>query len=332
MAAAVLPAMQGLTLDREIMPPSPVSQNSSRHGRSRHGGSAAKGNKTRGRGYSIVDEREVMISKALSWVLKRTVEEGEEQEEGADKLVADSEGWVDCEEVLQRPNLEALQVTFSELQDLVVSPSSKSRFALKLSPEAEDDSSDPSDYLIRANPTHTPQAAAAPAAPKFTPITSETEDLPDLIVYETSYANYPLILASGGIKRAGGQAHLQFASIKVEEDGTEVRPFSDADVSIFIDLRAVMEADDSITWARAENGNVVTEGDANGVIEKKYWKKAVGRRADIGVLFEDGEVRKEVPIGLRGKGVKGKRGGGKGKGRGLKEMKAQSEDEGSASD
>jgi hypothetical protein len=153
-----------------------------------------------------------------------------------------------------------------------------------------------------------------------------------LIVYETSYANYPLILASGGIKRAGGQAHLQFASIKVEEDGTEVRPFSDADVSIFIDLRAVMEADDSITWARAENGNVVTEGDANGVIEKKYWKKAVGRRADIGVLFEDGEVRKEVPIGLRGKGVKGKRGGGKGKGRGLKEMKAQSEDEGSASD
>lgn len=100
MAAAVLPAMQGLTLDREIMPPSPVSQNSSRHGRSRHGGSAAKGNKTRGRGYSIVDEREVMISKALSWVLKRTVEEGEEQEEGADKLVADSEGWVDCEEVV----------------------------------------------------------------------------------------------------------------------------------------------------------------------------------------------------------------------------------------
>jgi len=93
-----------------------------------------------------------------------------------------------------------------------------------------------------------------------------------------------------------------------------------------------MEGDEKITWSRTESGNVISEGDANGVIEKKYWKKAVARRADIGVLFENGEVRKEVPIGLRGKGVKGKRGGGKGKGKSLKEMKARSEDEGSASD
>jgi 2'-phosphotransferase len=98
MATAVLPAMQGLSLDREIMPPSPISQNSSRHGRSRHGGSVVKG-KGRGRGYSVVDEREVLISKALSWVLKRTIEEGEEQE-GEEKLIADAEGWVDCEEVV----------------------------------------------------------------------------------------------------------------------------------------------------------------------------------------------------------------------------------------
>ena len=104
MAAAVLQPMQGLSLDREIMPPSPISQNSSRHGRSRHGGSIIKGGKARGRGYSIVDERETMISKALTWVLKRTVQEDEEQEEGGDKLVADAEGWVDCEEVVRVPN------------------------------------------------------------------------------------------------------------------------------------------------------------------------------------------------------------------------------------
>jgi hypothetical protein len=47
-----------------------------------------------------VDDREVLISKALSWALKRTVEEGEEQE-GEEKLVADAEGWVDCEEVVR---------------------------------------------------------------------------------------------------------------------------------------------------------------------------------------------------------------------------------------
>jgi 2'-phosphotransferase len=99
MAAAVLPSMQSLSLDREIMPPSPVSQNSTRHGRSRHGGSIAK-SKARGRGYSIVDEREGLVTKALSRALRRTVEEDGEQEEGDGRLVAGSEGWVDCEEVV----------------------------------------------------------------------------------------------------------------------------------------------------------------------------------------------------------------------------------------
>jgi len=95
MAAAVMPAMQGLALDGGIMPPSPVGQGSSRHGRR---SSVVK--KGRGRGYSVVDERDVLISKALSWVLKRTVEEGEEVE-GEDKLVA-TNGWVDCEDVVSR--------------------------------------------------------------------------------------------------------------------------------------------------------------------------------------------------------------------------------------
>ncbi|KIN06464.1 hypothetical protein OIDMADRAFT_113226 [Oidiodendron maius Zn] len=331
MAAAVLPSMQGLTLDREIMPPSPVSQNSTRHGRSRHGGSMAK-SKARGRGYSVVDEREGLIAKALSRALKRTVEEDDKQEEGDGKLVADSEGWVDCEEVLEQPTLAALQVTLSELQALVSSPSSKSRFSLKPLPEAEKDSSDASDYLIRANPIQSTQAVSAPTAATLIPLTTESDDIPDLIIYETSYANYPLILASGGIKRAGGQAHLQFSPLKIQEDGTEIRPSNDIDVSIYIDLRAVMAANDKITWARAENGNILTEGDAIGAIDKKYWKRVVARRADIGILYEDGEVRKEVPIGLRGKGVKGKRGGGKGKTRGLKEMKATSEDDSTGSD
>ena len=101
MAAAVMQTMSSLSLDREIMPPSPISQNYSRHGRSRHGGSIVKG-KARGRGYSIVDDRQSMISKALTWVLKRTVQEDEEQDEGEEKLVADADGWVDCEEVVRK--------------------------------------------------------------------------------------------------------------------------------------------------------------------------------------------------------------------------------------
>lgn len=66
------------------------------------------------------------------------------------------------------------------------------------------------------------------------------------------------------------------------------------------------------------------------MVGKQYWKKVVARRADIGVLFEDGVVRKEVPVGLRGKGVKGKKGkGGKGMGRVMKDVKARSDEESS---
>jgi len=332
MAAAVLQPLQSMTLDNGIMTPSPISPNASRHGRSRHGGSVSA-KKTRGRGYSTADDRDSIISKALSFVLKRTVQEGEEGEGDEEKLVADAEGWVDCEEILARPQLESIQVTFPELQSLIASPSSKARFELKLKPESEeDDDSEASDYLIRTNPTKEPQTPTSATSSKITPLTATTENLPDMIVYETSYANYPLILASGGIKRAGGQATLAFQTIKIDDDGSEIREKSDADVSIFINLREIMEASPKTTWALTESGSVVTEGDAQGGISKTFWKKVVARRADIGVLYEDGEVRKEVPIGLRGKGVKAKKGGkGKGKG-GLKEMKARSEDENSASD
>lgn len=223
-------------------------------------------------------------------------------------------------------------MTFPELRTVVASPLSKQRFALKAKSGSPSTSAEPSDFLIRANtaqrPTPSSPTAASAAAANLTPLTASSADLPDLIVYETSYANYPLILASGGLKRAGGQAYLAFSSIKVQEDGSEIRTNSDADVSIYIDLRAAMEANDTIEWLRAENGNVVTEGDGKGGLDKEFWKKVVARRADIGVLWEDGEVRKEVPVGLRGKGVKGKKGLGKGKARGLKEMKARSEDEG----
>jgi len=326
MAAAVLQPLQGLSLDGGIMAPSPISPNASRHGRGRHGGSVTK--KARGRGYSIVDERDVLISKALLFVLKRTVDETEEQEEGAEKLVADSEGWVDCEDVLATPHLSSIQVSFSELQSLISSPTSnKSRFSIRLNPSTEnveDSDLDASDYQMRLTPSMQTPSTPTTTTATLTPLTTASEDLPELIVYETSYANYPLILASGGIKRAGGQALLSFSCTET------TTPSPDADVSIYINLRSAMEADSKISWSMTESGNVTTEGDKMGVVSKQFWKKVIARRADIGVLFEDGEVRKEVPVGLRGKGVKGKKGkGGKGMGRVMKEVKAGSDEESS---
>lgn len=231
--------------------------------------------------------------------------------------------------------MSALQVTFPEL--LGVISSSKSRVSIKASPEADDTEVDMEpkaiDYLIRqdapaSKEPGSPSTASANNAHVLTPLSEISEDLPDLIVYETSYANYPLILASGGIKRAGGQSHLSFHTISVSEDGTETRakPAS-ADVSIYINLREAMAAGPSIQWAKNEKGDVLTSGDVDGVIPKAFWSKAVARRADIGVLYENGVVKKEVPLGLRGKGAKLKKGKGRNARGGLKEMKEASSGE-----
>ena len=82
------------------MAPSPVSGNNSRHGRGKHGGSVAKASKTRGRGYSVAEDRESLVTKALVFVMKRTVTEEEEQAEGDEKLVADGEGSVDVDDIV----------------------------------------------------------------------------------------------------------------------------------------------------------------------------------------------------------------------------------------
>lgn len=78
-----------------IMLPSPLTPNASRHGRGKHGGSISK-NKVRSRGYSVVDEREWLISKTLFKILKHTVDE----DEGED----DNNGWVNCEDIVSLLN------------------------------------------------------------------------------------------------------------------------------------------------------------------------------------------------------------------------------------
>jgi hypothetical protein len=60
-----------------------------------------KGKGGRQRGYSVVEDREVTIAKALMFVVKRAIQndEIEEGEEG-EYLVADPEGWVNVAHVV----------------------------------------------------------------------------------------------------------------------------------------------------------------------------------------------------------------------------------------
>ncbi|KAI6248644.1 hypothetical protein HI914_03377 [Erysiphe necator] len=299
----------------EIMPPSPLTPNVSRHGRGKHGGSNVK-NKGRGRGYSIVDEREWLISKTLARILKHNVDADQDEDQDG------NDGWANCEDILAHSEILALEVTLSELETFSNSP--KPKFTVKLKPGitvSEDHVS--SDYLIRIN--HLPTTATTNTANSMLiPLNGSTSDLPKLVIYETSYANYPLILASGGIKRAGGQPYLSFKAISLIGE-TELPPVS-ADVSIYIDLPLAIEANQTILWQRTESGVIITEGDNEGMINKSLWKNVIARRADIGVLFEDGQVKREVPSNLRGKGAKLKKKL-KAKGNDMNEIKALGENE-----
>lgn len=96
MAVAVIQSLSAMSLNREIMAPSPISNNQFRNGRGKHGGSVFDNKKTRQRSYSIIAERDATVTSALTKLLKRSVKQDREHEEDSEKLAADSEGWFNC--------------------------------------------------------------------------------------------------------------------------------------------------------------------------------------------------------------------------------------------
>jgi 2'-phosphotransferase len=105
MAAAVLSPLSTLALSAStiVLPPSSVVQHSPRHGRSR--GASFKGGKGGAR-YNVVEDPDNTLYKALMFVLKRAVQESELEEdvdeEDAEILIRDAEGWVDLEDVVSQ--------------------------------------------------------------------------------------------------------------------------------------------------------------------------------------------------------------------------------------
>ncbi|KAM7202211.1 RNA 2'-phosphotransferase, Tpt1 / KptA family domain containing protein [Rhypophila sp. PSN 637] len=284
-----------------VLPPSALVQHSPRHGRSR--GMSFKG-KQGGRRYSVVEDRDVSIAKAVMFVLKRTITEDQvDEEEKVDNLVEDSEGWVNLDQLLQHPKITALEVDLDDVRR-ILGNATKARFEFQQVPNTK--AEDASSWQIRRITKRDSISEPVPV-PVGDALTVETESLPEFIVYETSYQRYPLLLASGMIAQPrGGATHLPFYPVTVNDDGTERFQSNagseTAEVSIWIDLKKTLQSNNKIKWYRAENGTVVTSC----VVPQSLWKKAVARRPDIGLLLEDGEVRKEIPSGLRGRGNKGK--------------------------
>ena len=197
--------------------------------------------------------------------------------------------------------MAALEPSLEDVQR-VITAATKARFEIRQVPKAES-TSDPASFEVRLIKSNRDSASASIAVGEK--LTLDSAELPEFLVYETSYQRYPLLVTVGAIVRApGGTEYLSFtpasdASAEPHREGPEV--------SIWINLRAALEAAPQLVWRRVEGGASIVTSDE---VPKTLWTKAVARRPDIGVLFEDGEVRKDVPAGLRGKGGKARKGKG----------------------
>lgn len=210
-----------------------------------------------------------------------------------------------------------------------------------LNPPPEPDSKEPSDWVIRANQGH---SIAIDSAALLIPITIEAGNVPDIVVHGTYYAFYQAIVETRGLKKMG-RNHIHFSTgLPEDKKGVISGMRSDAELLIYVDIEKSLQ-DGGVLWWISENGVVLTEGDENGVLPTKYWKKVVGRRQDVGVLWEDGVQLADLPQSLRnrkapmGKGIRGKResekpkgkdakGDKKGREKGMKELDALRGEEG----
>ncbi|KAF8251839.1 hypothetical protein K440DRAFT_578693, partial [Wilcoxina mikolae CBS 423.85] len=216
---------------------------------------------------------EVRISKALSYTLRH----------GATKegLTLREDGYALVSDLLNMNKFKSLQLTVPLLES-IVSSNDKQRFTLLPSS---------SGLMIRASQGHS------------IPISSEAlqlESLPDpgICVHGTFYAFYEKILESGGLKRMG-RMHVHFSTLEGWEKGGTVSGMrKDAEVVVVVDAgKAVREG--GLRFWRSSNGVVLTEGDERGVVGLEWVVRIEDRKTELGVLWENGKVVKELPEKLR---------------------------------
>ncbi|KAF2208805.1 hypothetical protein CERZMDRAFT_48458 [Cercospora zeae-maydis SCOH1-5] len=275
--------------------------------------------------------RNVQVSKKIAWLLRHGAEK-----EG---LKLDSSGFINVQEVLDNRNLKSLKVTFDELK-ACVADNDKQRFTMvPISESAAETATtttttkttttttaaaaaaaveggahssisssldDPSQYLIRANQGHSLKVESESL---LQPITEE--NLPSQAIHGTTHAAYLKILASGGLKPMG-RNHVHFASglpagFESVVEGPSVDDAAPPVISgmrnsstilVYLDLPKAMQS--GIKFWRSDNGVILSEGNASGVVPVEVFK-SVEDRTGAGQLVADGEILKEAPAAWAGK-------------------------------
>ena len=220
--------------------------------------------------------------------------------------------------------LRTLNPSVAEIR-AVVADNDKQRFTLKPAPATTGAaaSDDARDWLVRANQGH---SIALASEALLAPLTADGEGdaaVPDVVVHGTYLAFWPAIEASGGL-RPMGRTHVHCAAGE-PGPGSAVVSGMRRDAELLVRIDAARSArDGALRWWRSDNGVLLTEGDAAGLVPARYFRQVVGRAQGVGVLWQDGVKVADLPDGLdvrvpRGKEAGRGRGGadrGRGRGRG----------------
>lgn len=194
--------------------------------------------------------------------------------------------------------MRSLKASLAEVQ-AIVATNDKQRFSLKLAPSTGDQSSS-SGYLIRANQGHSIKLDSSALLER---VRLEDAQLPRRLLHGTFFVFWPAIVASGGLKPMG-RTHIHCSTGTPEEEGVVSGMRRDAELLIEIDLVASLR--EGIAWWRSQNGVLLTEGDESRLLPARFFKSVTGRTINVGILWENGEKKADLPASIRAKMPQGK--------------------------
>ncbi|KAM9376396.1 tRNA 2'-phosphotransferase 1 [Pholidichthys leucotaenia] len=217
-----------------------------------------RGGKRGRRGNRGEEDRDVCLSKSLSYVLRH----------GASKigLQMGTDGFLFVEELLAHPQFRSYSL---EDVERVVASNDKQRFKLRSHPED-------GRLQIRANQGHSVQVTDL----ELKPVVAGSIDCPAEAIHGSYLRNWCSIQQQGlsCMKRT----HIHLAPGLPGEDGVISGMRKDCDLAVFIDVPKALA--DGIEFFWSENGVLLTAGDAEGKLHPKYFSRALRLRPTRAIL------------------------------------------------
>uniref|UniRef100_A0A3B3ZNE1 2'-phosphotransferase n=1 Tax=Periophthalmus magnuspinnatus TaxID=409849 RepID=A0A3B3ZNE1_9GOBI len=209
----------------------------------------------RGRGLKGQEDRDVQLSKSLSYVLRH----------GASQMgfQMSTDGFLFVEDLLAHPQFRSWC-----LDDVkrVVESNDKQRF--KLQPHAENGR-----LQIRANQGHSLQVKDL----ELKPVLADFPDCPPEAVHGSFLRNWTSI-QQHGLSRMK-RSHIHLAPGLPGEENVISGMRKDCDLAIFIDVTKALS--DGIQFFWSDNGVLLTPGDTDGKLLPKYFSRALRLRPTI---------------------------------------------------